>query len=201
MNRAAIAVDNARLYSEVQSALQSRDEFLSVASHELKTPLTSLYLQLQILERRLNEMGAINEFIHIDNLLKIVGLCRNQSIKLSDLINTLLDLTLIRSGQLQLKCECWELNLFLEEIVTRLNTQFSQNEIFITLQKYSATPILVEWDRMRLEQVIVNLLSNAIKYGEGKPIKISVALNSEKGITIKLKIMESVYPRVTTKNL
>lgn len=178
--RAAIAIENARLYREAQEAIYARDEFLSVASHELKTPLTSLSLQLQILARSVKgslnarkKAGSTSETIEMPmRLAKNVGTCETQSNRLAALLDELLDLTRIRLGRLQLERENVDLSAVVQETVTRFKAEATQKGVAISV--HPALRTIGQWDRVRIEQIASNLISNALKYGEGKPISISI---------------------------
>lgn len=178
--RAAIAIDNARLYKEAQEAIYARDEFLSVASHELKTPLTSLSLQLQILSRTVKnalaaweKAGGKCDTIEMPvRLAKNVGNYEMQSMRLAALLDELLDLTRIRLGRLQLEREKVDLSAVVQEAVTRFKAEAMQKGVAISMHLLPGT--FGQWDRVRIEQIVSNLISNALKYGERKPIAISI---------------------------
>src|SRR5690606_37578356 len=95
----ALALDNARLYAEAQSAIRAREEFLGTASHELKSPLTALRLQLQMLRRRLREDGSMEKIA--DGLQQ----AQAQSGRLAHLVSDLLDVTRLSTGRLSLARE------------------------------------------------------------------------------------------------
>ncbi|ATB31084.1 ATP-binding protein [Melittangium boletus] len=163
--RAAFSVDNARLYREAQEAIRLRDEFLSIASHELKTPLTSLRLQLSYLERHLpssarEQLGAKLDVAH------------RQARRLSQLITLLLDVGRIVTGRVSLERSAVDLTRMVREAMERLRDVFEQSGCPVTLN--APGPVVGHWDALRLEQVIVNLLTNAAKYGQGRPVTLTV---------------------------
>jgi PAS domain S-box-containing protein len=169
--RAALSVDNARLYREAQEAIRLRDEFLSIASHELKTPLTSLRLQLSLIQRN---MGAESQ----ERLQpKVVGAHR-QVDRLSGLVDTLLDVSRIATGRIALERTEVDLCLMAREAVERLREVFEQAGSPVHL--HADAPVLGWWDTLRLDQVLVNLLTNAAKYGQGRPISIRVEADAER---------------------
>jgi signal transduction histidine kinase len=155
--RAALAVDNARLYSEAQAAIRARDEFLSIASHELRTPVTGIkgYAQLLLRAHEHNRL----ESTRLTRSLHAIDDATN---RLSTLTQDLLDVSRIRLGQLPLRLQ----EIELAELVRRVSYRFSDQlpsglELIVDLQ----SPIPpVPGDADRLEQVISNLLENAIKY-------------------------------------
>lgn len=120
--RAASAVDNARLYREAQQAIGLRDEFLSVAAHELKTPVTSLLGFAQLLLRQL-QRGDMPDADRLERALKNI---QQQSEKLTRLISQLLDISRIQAGRLKLDTERVDLSKLTEDAVevTRYTTSY-----------------------------------------------------------------------------
>ncbi len=161
--RAAVAVEHSRLFRDAQEAIRARDDFLSVASHELNTPLTALQLQMDLLQQQTRNEGK---------LLNRVELARRQVMRLTKLIRNLLDVSRISSGKLVLEFENVDLCEVVCDAVER--TEETRRRAGSPLQVSAVGPVVGRWDRMRVEQVVLNLLTNAIKYGEGKPIEVSV---------------------------
>ncbi len=176
--RAAAAVEHSRLFKEAEEAVQARDDFLSVASHELNTPLTALKLQMDML---LQQVGP--EATHLRN--RVVR-ARRQVLRITKLIGNLLDVSRISSGKLALEFEDVDFCEVLREVVERLEE--TCRRAGSSLQISVPGPVIGRWDRMRIEQVVTNLLTNAIKYGEGKPIEISVEKSDD---VARLKICDS----------
>jgi PAS domain S-box-containing protein len=170
--RAAIAINNAKLYRELNEAVRARDEFLSIASHELKTPLTTVMLQLQVRLRRLmaNDLGRFTP----DGLVRIFEADKRQIERVSRLIEDMLDISRINAGQLALRREEFDLGDLVEEIVDRLAENVAETGCELRVEL--ARPIVGEWDRFRVDQVITNLITNALKYGDKKPILISARI-------------------------
>jgi PAS domain S-box-containing protein len=153
----------------VRNAVRLRDEFLSVASHELKTPLTPLSLKLQTLAREVDAQPG-SPFV-----LKVrahVEAGRRQIKRLADLIGDLLDVSRITSGQLKLRWEPVDFAAVTREVITRLEPEATRAECSLTVE--APGQVVVSSDRMRLEQVLENLMTNAIKYGAGKPIHVQL---------------------------
>ncbi|WNG58345.1 PAS domain-containing protein [Archangium gephyra] len=165
--RAALALDNARLYREARRAVKLRDDFLSVASHELKTPLTPLNLKLTALFRELQpwerEAWAIRFQHHLE-------MARRQVHKMTTLINALLDISHLSQGELALRLEQTDLGELLREVTDWFAPEAARagSELHVEGEAH----VRGRWDRLRLEQVITNLLSNAIRYGAGRPIHV-----------------------------
>lgn len=176
--RAAIAIENSRLYNEAREAVASRDEFLSIASHELKTPLTSLFLQIQLLHLEIRKGlqssdGQDQEVIAVSRrVAPLVASCEEQGRKLTALVNELLDLTRIRLGKLELHKERVDLASIVKDVLRRFEGEATQKGVPIFFS--SAPPIHGLWDPLRIEQVVSNLISNALKYGDGKPIWVEL---------------------------
>jgi PAS domain S-box-containing protein len=167
--RAALSLDNARLYRDAQRAVQLRDEFLSIASHELKTPLTPLTLKLRLLVR---EAEAQRESPLSQRMLGHLEVGLRQVKKLAELVNDLLDVTRLSAGQLRIQREPVDLAALVREVVARFQSQAERAGCSLLLEVEG--PVVGEWDGLRLEQVVSNLLSNAIKYGAGRPVSIRV---------------------------
>jgi PAS domain S-box-containing protein len=172
--RAAIAIENARLYADAQEALRVRNDFLSVAGHELKTPLVALTLQLQSLEQafaRGTVAGAMDRWA--ERVKRALG----QSARLERVIGQLLDVSRITSGRLAIDREPLDLALLAREVGERFADELARAGSKVTFTQSGATS--GRWDRARIDQVVTNLLGNAVKYGAGKPIDVSVAGGAE----------------------
>jgi signal transduction histidine kinase len=154
----------ARLYREAQEAIRLRDEFLSVASHELKTPLTTLTLRLEQLLRRVRAGQPADEHQ--------VGLALAQVGRLTALINDLLDVSRIMSGRLTIRREPISLAALVREAVA---SAVETDKHTIALDE-PRDDMVVAGDRDRLQQVLANLLDNAVKYTPmGGTIRVSLS--------------------------
>jgi signal transduction histidine kinase len=157
---------------EAREAVRLRDEFLSVASHELKTPLTSLKLRVQsLVERR----PCVADEAESQRLQKSFDLTERQVRRLEKLINNLLDVSRIAVGRFPLQREEMDLVDLVHNVVGQFSAELarSSSEVALSLPREA----IGYWDPMRLEQVVVNLLSNALKYGAGRPIDILVRVD------------------------
>lgn len=142
-----------------------RDEFLSIASHELKTPLTAIRLHTQIIKRNLDrDPNSVSP----ERVARMVDQTDRNMHKMTQLVDTMLDSSRIAAGKLVLHKEPTDLTALVREVVERLRPQLGP----VTVD--ASGPVEGEWDRFRLEQVLTNLLSNADRYSEGKPIEVSV---------------------------
>lgn len=154
---------------KLEEALVARDQFLSIASHELKTPLTSLKLQAQLTVRNLNmqkEITMERQVAMANQTSELVG-------RLTRLIDDMLDVSRIRTGKLKLDKQEHELGDIIREVVFRMSVLFEAAGLSIPRINIQ-DKMYGNWDRFRLEQVIGNLLTNAIRYGQGKPVDIRV---------------------------
>src|SRR5512142_2382671 len=160
----------------LKRAVQARDEFLLIASHELKTPLTSLELQVATLRRM-----AVPESRTLLSDPKVQSKCETivrQVDRLTVLINNLLDVARVASGRLELSPERVDLAELVRSVLERARDDIARSGSTVALS--APAPVVGQWDRLRLETVVANLLSNAVKFGEGKPIEIDVARVDER---------------------
>lgn len=164
----------------LKNAVDVRDEFLSVTSHELKTPLTPLLLQIQRF-RELIEDGQIRTLPN-DKLLKMSGITLAQVRRLSRLVDDLLDLTRIIEGKLSLQPSEFGLSELVKRILDEFEHEIAKAGCRLALTLETAQESEGYWDLPRLEQVVINLLVNALKYGGGK--EISVRVSSDSGDTV-----------------
>ncbi|WNG40024.1 GAF domain-containing protein [Archangium violaceum] len=171
----AVTVENARLLREAQAALRVREEFMSIASHELKTPLTPLKLTLYSMERRLVQ----GQPVELSSVMK----SKRQVERLAGLVNDLLDVSRLELGRLSLQPAPLEVGHLVAEVVDQFRHAFERP---FTLTVPSER-LWVQGDRDRLEQVLVNLLENAHKYSPtGEPISVEVeSLSSEARIHVR----------------
>jgi len=151
--------------AQAQEAVRLRDEFLSIASHELKTPLTALQLQLR---------GARDRASPIDEgVVQKIDRATRVGDRLAQLIEALLDVSRIATGRLTLNVESCDLAEPVREVVERLGETASHAGCELSLTVPAAIP--GQWDRLRIEQIAMNLISNAIKYAAGQPIDVSAS--------------------------
>ena len=170
-SQASVALDNAKLYEEIQVLNSKKDEFIGLASHELKTPMTSLNGYLQIIDRSLPDDDKNKLFVQ-----KALA----QINKLSGLISDLLDVSKIEAGKLPFTYASFNLPQLIEEVVDLMQYSTKSHRIIICSD---IDDLLVNADRQRIEQVIINLISNAIKYSpQADHINISVSRQDSKAI-------------------
>ena len=157
--------------AELRHAVDARDEFLSVASHELKTPLTALRLQVQALQRSVTR--APDQQFSAEQLRARFDAADRQVQRLVQLIDALLDVSRLQHGAIDLDVADIDLAALVAEVVERARTTAGAAGSTLTLE---APPSLrARVDGSRVDQVLTNLLSNAVKYGRGKPITVRLA--------------------------
>ncbi len=188
------------LAHKLTEALKSRDEFLSIASHELKTPLTSLRLQSQLFHRKIkkNDLSVFNQ----DNISQMISQTDTQVNRLIHLVDDMLDIARIRSGKLSIEKTDIDMSQTIIELVARMSEHF--------MAKFGAAPHLnisdnlkLVGDKLRIEQVLTNLLINALKYGNGKPISVSAfssgdyitVVVEDQGIGIAAENMKKIFTK------
>jgi signal transduction histidine kinase len=167
--RASFAIENALLYRQARQALLAREEFLEIASHEFRTPLNSLRLQVQALQ---SHVEHLNEAAMRDWLRKSLPMMDRQTSGLSHLVQMLRDVSLIQAGRLAPKLETVRLDLLVTEAIGGLSEKLERAGCQLVLQL--AGPLLGRWDPRQIKQIIANVMSNAVKFGAGHPIEVSV---------------------------
>jgi signal transduction histidine kinase len=172
----AVAVENARLLREAQAALRVREEFMSIASHELKTPLTPLKLSLYTMERRI----ATGQPVELSSVLK----SKRQVDRLVGLVDDLLDASRLELGKLDLDRAPLEVGQLVAEVVDQFRHAFDRPFVVDVPRQR----VWVQGDRDRLEQVLVNLLENAHKYSSaGELINVEV---EEAGDEVRIHVKD-----------
>lgn len=168
-----VALDDVTALQRAQTALQEairvRDAFLSIAGHELKTPLTTLQLQLQSLGRMLVERHAE---LSVERAARKMEAASRQSERLAILIGQLLDVSRINAGRLLLDLRPMDLAALVRDVAGRFEEE--AEKVGSPLKVCAEGRWVGLWDRERLDQVLTNLISNAVKYGRGKPVEISL---------------------------
>ncbi|MFY0527872.1 GAF domain-containing protein [Archangium gephyra] len=166
--RAALAIDNARLFHQAERAVEARDEFVAIATHELRTPLSALSLQLTALQRSVDAGRLPTE----EKLRKSLVTARRQTERLEQLVKHLLDVSRISTGGMALEPEEVDLSELVRWVVVRFEEKLA--EAGCTAVVRADTPVVAKVDRLRVEQVVMNLLSNAMKYAPGQPVELQV---------------------------
>jgi PAS domain S-box-containing protein len=145
--------------------MAKKDQFFDIATHELKTPVTTMKASLQVLTRLLEQETQVT------NTLPFVGQANKQVNKLTAILNDLLDINRIQAGKLVLERTAYFFNESLAECISYMRQQRPD----ILVEMSDIQPVTIWADRIRIEQVLVNLLSNAFKYSsQGKSIRVAV---------------------------
>ncbi len=200
-DRLASAIERTRLYDAerraracAEHALKARDEFLSMASHELKTPMTSLVLLVQCLlkaERRTDDADFGNKLESIER----------QVMRLAQVTERLLDVARIHASGLGLELGAVDLGDVARTAIARATEELALSNSPVSL--HVETPVVGRWDQKRCEQMLTHLISNAANYGEHRPIEIDVSADSEtaritvrdQGVGIPLQDQQRIFDR------
>lgn len=160
---------------QLKQLLKQKDDFIGIASHELKTPVTSIKAYGQLIQAGLEQAGDYGNS-------NLIARLNGQVDRLINLINQLLDLTRVQEGKLQLHIEDTDINKLLHERIEEIQPTTSS-----CLVLHTGSLPLIKADRERIGQVITNLLSNAIKYSSpGTLITVSSGIETN-GITVRVK--------------
>ncbi len=185
--------------NDLQKAVQARDEFLSIASHELKTPITSFLLQIQLVDhlRKRGDAKAYEE----KRVNTLVDMGVKQLLRINRLVDDMLDIARINTGRLSFRKEPVRLDEVLTEVVDRMNYLFEKELTELTLA--AAPEIVLSLDRVRMEQVITNVLTNALRYGQKKPVHVklekahafAVISVTDHGLGMSSDILDKIFNR------
>jgi signal transduction histidine kinase len=159
---------SALLLRQARDELAKRDEFLSVAAHELRTPVTALQLRLDILHRSAERSPTSIPESHLRNLDELDRLTR----RITLIVNSIVQVAALRVGPLDLRLEEVDLAELARHAVRLLEHDLRKSGSETTVR--APAPVVGRWDRLRLHEMLTNLLLNAMKFGAGKPIAVSV---------------------------
>lgn len=162
------------LARELREAIRHRDEFLSVAGHELRTPLAAMLLHIQSLERTLRKESRPGRALERVEKTLAAGA------RLENLVNRLLDVSRIQAGRLDLELDEVDLVAVVRDVVERHSDLAAARGVAIDVDGVDS--LLGVWDKTRLDQVVTNLLTNALKYGNAQPVRITVALEQNDAV-------------------
>lgn len=192
----------------LKNTLAARDEFLTIASHELKTPLTSLKISTQLQKRgRTKERQAVYSPENINSYIDLVD---RQVERMAALVEDMLNVTRIKAGRFEIHRANFDLTDLVEEVIEKLAPRFVLAGYDLPLVEQNGD-LKGNWDRDKLEQVLTGLLMNAILYGEKRPIRINLKGGKEsirlqvvdQGIGVKEAMKERIfnpYERGVDKN-
>ncbi len=165
--RAGTAIENARLYRSARSAIRARDEFLSVAGHELRTPLAALMLQIESIKLAMDAGALAKEPERFSSRL---GKTFGHALRLARIVDGLLDVSRITEGRVELVEEDVDVAALVRDTCDRFTEDATRSGCELNV----IAPVACHgrFDPHRLEQIVSNLLSNAMKYGASKPITV-----------------------------
>ncbi|MGE6660594.1 hybrid sensor histidine kinase/response regulator [Pseudomonas sp. NPDC077408] len=182
---------------ELENAVRMRDDFMSIVSHELKTPLNTLILEVQLRKLQLGRknLAAFSD----DKLQQMVDKDERQIQSLIRLIDDMLDVSRIRTGKLSIRPTQVDLGKLVASVVENFAPQMEASGCTLLFQR--PEPVIGLWDEFRIEQVLANLLTNAMRYGAGKPVQVNVSTTAagacievrDHGIGISQKSLERIF--------
>ncbi len=164
----------------LEAAINSRDQFYMIAGHELKTPLTCLQLQMQVIEFELKQ-----NFPHAFTAGKISSGLRKQQehlLRINRIIDNILDESKISEGRLNIQVESFNLCELASDVIDRFKVIAESSGVEVQFHCTQTVP--GKWDSFRIEQVLLNLLINAIRYGKNKPIYVEVSKDEDNAILV-----------------
>jgi signal transduction histidine kinase len=164
-----------KVEGELQDAIRKKDEFISIASHELKTPLTTIKAYVQLLDRAIGTDDPTK--MYVDRTLVQVR-------KLDNLIVDLLDLSKIESGKLKFNKKVFNFGPILSSAVEMIQQTYPDYRVVVK----GMSDVQLYGDEMRIEQVLINYLTNAVKYSpDNKEIHIEVACDEDQRLCVRVR--------------
>jgi signal transduction histidine kinase len=171
-SRASLALQNAGLYQSAKEAIVLRDNFISMASHELKTPVTSLRIFTEVLQKQSKQAGDEATYAHLTKMDR-------QLSKLTDLIFNMLDISKMKDEHLELNRAVFDFDRMVREVVESLQYGTPSHTILV----HDKSEVQVYGDEDRIAQVLVNLISNAIKYSpRAKRVVVTLARQKDRAV-------------------
>lgn len=164
-----------KIEADLKEALSVRDEFISLASHELKTPITSLGLLLELSQRTLQKSSQISPYI--ERSFKELK-------RLRFLVDDLLDVSKISSGKMEFQFRQNDLSKIVSEVLERYQYEPLLKHLVPKFENFPS--LIIECDEFRIEQLLTNLISNALKYGNNRPVDIEL-IDQKNSVTLKVK--------------
>ena len=176
----SLAVDNARLFERSQVAVAARDQFLSVAAHELRTPITVVRGYAQILSRRFSDERAVD----VSRAIRMAHEIEKQADHLAAIVDSLLDVSVTGSGYLKLARMPVEISSIVSQQIEIARVRTQRHTFVAAVEPGVIAPV----DSMRFEQVVANLLDNAIKFSlDGGPITVSLERTSDEKVRFTVR--------------
>jgi len=155
---------------ELERAVRMRDDFMSIVSHEVRTPLNGLILETQLRKLHLARDNA--DAFTLDKMRAMVERDERQINSLIRLIEDMLDVSRIRTGKLSISPSRFDLSQLINGLVENFAAQAAAAGSIIEVENCGVLEGV--WDEFRIEQVVANLLSNALRYGAKRPVQVRV---------------------------
>lgn len=153
--------------AQLEAAVRARDELMAMTGHELRNPMSTLGLEVELLLRHAHAGGPATSLIP-----RLEALARHM-VRFTKRAATLLDVSQLAAGPLELEREQLDLVALVREVMDDLKLEAEHAKAPLELEA-PQEPVLGRWDRLRLEQVVWNLASNALKFGAGRPVRLVV---------------------------
>jgi len=171
--------DKERLIAELRAAIAARDEFIAVAAHELRNPMTPIMGQVQLLLSRARREQVSDSLI---GGLEMLETAVDHYVRRA---TTLLEITRLNAEKIQLQPTSFDLCELVRECVRKYEQMAARAGS--PLHCLTEQPVLGTWDRMATEQVLDNLVSNAIRYGDGSPVKVGLTADERQ---VELRVVD-----------
>lgn len=188
------------MLAKTEESIRLRDDFLSIASHELKTPITPIRMQMQLTRMYLEESAV--DFSKVrEKLIRLTDIGLKEIDRLARLVDSLLDVSRITTGRFVLKREPVQLAEVITDLVERIRPDAEKAHCELRVKTEAGVEVLA--DRLHLEQAVQNLILNATKYGAGRPIEIeerhadgrAIIAVRDQGIGIVQEDIERIFGR------
>lgn len=164
--------------AELQHSLKMREEFMSLVAHEMRTPLNTLFLEVQV---RLSQLAKNDLSLFTpEQLQKMLGRSERQLKSIMRLIEDMLDVSRIKNGKLSIQPQDANLSQLVRRLAEDLTPLAKESEAEFVLE--IDAEVEGHWDAFRIEQIIINLMTNAIRYGKGKPVHVSLVMEGEHAV-------------------
>ena len=163
---------------ELEHAVRMRDDFMSIVSHEVRTPLNGLILETQLRKMHLARDNAAA--FTLDKMKAMVERDERQIQSLIRLIEDMLDVSRIRTGKLSIRPSRFDLSVAVGNLLESFAAQVSAAQSSVNYR--AGQPVIGQWDEFRIEQVVSNLLTNALRYGAKKPSDVSVYMQGDQAV-------------------
>jgi PAS domain S-box-containing protein len=178
--RAALAVDNARLYRQAREAVAARDEVLSIVSHDLGNPLSAVRVSARVLDRLIDAGDMERARVQVEGI-------RGAALQMERLIKDLLEIRRIETGRLRLVRRPEQVRQLVEEAARSLHGVAAEKGVTITTRLEDGLHALIRVDADRIQQIFSNLMGNALKFTPRDGVITVAAANAEDGVVFSVR--------------